>query len=151
LVGVIASRKDNATMDKLKKRILLCKWALDAHDRGVKTIAKVLVGAGYEVIFTRFEAPLEAVKTAEDEDVDVIGVSCSMGEHRYFAPEILRLLEDRKMADIPLIFGGVIPPKDAKDLFRLGVSAVFGPGTSLEEVSRYITGLERKRKNSSLP
>ncbi len=120
-------------------RILLCKWAMDAHDRGVKTIAKALVDAGFEVIFTRFELPVEAVRAAEDEDVDLIGVSCSMGEHKYFAREILNFLKERNMQDIPLIFGGVIPPKDTRELYDLGVKGVFGPGASLEEVSKYIT------------
>ncbi|MEW6614520.1 MAG: cobalamin-dependent protein [Thermodesulfobacteriota bacterium] len=134
-------------------KILLGKWAMDAHDRGVKTIAHTLRDAGFEVVFTRFEFPSEAVRAAEEEDVDIIGISCSMGEHSYFASEILRLMGDRKMKGIPLIFGGVISPNDSRELLCLGVKAVFGPGTSLQEVSKHIHDMkvyvEKERQSHS--
>jgi methylmalonyl-CoA mutase C-terminal domain/subunit len=123
-------------------RILLCKWALDAHDRGVKTLAKTLLDAGMEVIFTRFEFPEEIVNAAEEEAVDLIGISCSMGEHNRVAPEILKRLEQGNMKDISLIFGGVIPPKDSVELRKLGVNAVFGPGSSLKEITTYISEIK---------
>lgn len=122
-------------------RVLLCKWAMDAHDRGVRTVARSLMDAGVEVIFTRFELPAEVVRTAQDEDVDVIGVSCSMGEHCYFAPEILRLMREKGMGQVPLVFGGVIPLEDKEELLRLGVRAVFGPGSSVKAVCEYVSGL----------
>ena len=128
--------------DKKTVKILLCKWAMDAHDRGVKTIARTLRDAGLEVVFTRFELPAEAVRAAEEEDVDIIGVSSSMGEHKYFASEILRLLDERNMGEVSLIFGGVVPPNDAKELLKQGVKAVFGPGASIQEILKYINGLK---------
>jgi len=130
--------------DKKSLKILLCKWAMDAHDRGVKTVAKTLLDAGLEVVFTRFELPAEAVNAAEEEDVNLIGISCSMGEHKYFASEVLRLLDEKNMKEIPLIIGGVIPPKDSIELLKQGVSAVFGPGTSLKEIATYIDGISKQ-------
>ena len=132
-------------------RILLCKWALDAHDRGVRTVAKALADSGLEVIFIRFEMPVEAVSAAVDEDVDLIGVSCSMGEHKYFAAEMLKFMKERNIGDIPLIFGGVIPPKDSRELLKLGVRAAFGPGTSLAEISRYITAIKDETGKANPP
>ncbi|MEW6615771.1 MAG: cobalamin-dependent protein [Thermodesulfobacteriota bacterium] len=129
--------------DKKTAKILLCKWAMDAHDRGVKTIARTLRDAGLEVIFTRFELPAEAVRAAEEEDANIIGISCSMGEHKYFASEFLRLLNERNMGEIPLIFGGVVSPNDSKELLKQGVKAVFGPGASVQEILKYINGLTR--------
>ncbi len=130
-------------MDEKKIRILLSKWIMDAHDRGVRTVAKTLADAGLEVVFTRFETPIEAVKAAQDEDVDIVGISCSMGGHKYFASEIMKLMEERNMGNIPVIFGGIIPPKDKKELLELGVESVFGPGTSLAEISAYVETLKK--------
>lgn len=129
------------TNEQRRLRVLLSKWSLDAHDRGVRTVARCLRDLGAEVIFTRFEVPAELVRAAQDEDVDVVGVSCSMGEHRQFAPELIRLMREKEMARVPLIIGGSIPSEDKKELLSLGVSAVFGAGSSISDICDYMRSL----------
>ena len=123
------------------RRILLTKSALDAHDRGVRTIARALRDAGLEVVFTRFELPEEIIKPAQEEDVDLVGISSSMGEHRYIVPRVTELLKERGLDHIGVIVGGIIPEEDIPELLAQGVGRVFGPGTSTQEVVDYLRAL----------
>lgn len=121
-----------------KIRILLTKSAMDAHDRGVRTVARALRDAGMEVIFTRFELPEDIVKPAQEEDVDAIGISSSNSAHNYFASEVMELLRQRSMGHIPVILGGIIPEEDIPGLKRLGIKGIFGPGTSISQIADFI-------------
>ena len=121
-----------------KIRVLLTKSAMDAHDRGVRTVARTLRDAGMEVIFTRFELPEDIVKPAQEEDVDIIGISSSNSAHNYFASKVRELLRQRDMGHIQVILGGIIPEEDIPALNGLGIKGVFGPGTPTSQIVDFI-------------
>ena len=128
-----------AKMDKA--RVLLTKPNLDDHDRGIRQVAKGLREAGFEVIFTRFKFPEEIVKTAIDEDVNVIGISFLSGAHMYISSELMRLLKETACEDIPVVLGGIIPDDDIPQLNKIGISKVFRPGTFMRDITQYITSI----------
>jgi len=121
-----------------KIRVLIAKPGLDGHDRGAKVIARALRDAGIEVIYTGLrQTPEDIVEAAIQEDVDAIGLSCLSGAHMTLFPEVVKLLRRRKAADIVVAGGGIIPEADALKLKRAGIRAIFGPGTSLEDIVRF--------------
>ncbi|MGH7687259.1 MAG: cobalamin B12-binding domain-containing protein [Candidatus Dormibacteria bacterium] len=120
-------------------RILTAKVGLDGHDRGIKVISRALRDAGIEVIYTGLhQTPEMVVASAIQEDVDGIGISLLSGAHMTLFPEILRLLRERDAADIVVFGGGIIPDSDVATLKEMGVDKVFTPGTSLDEIVRYV-------------
>ncbi len=121
-----------------KIRVLLTKSRMDAHDRGIRYVAKELSNAGMEVIFTRYGLPDEIVRSAVQESVDIIGVSCSTGGHLYVAEVIQDCFEKEGLQGIKLIFGGVIPESDMPEMKNRGVAAIFGPGASVKEIIQAI-------------
>ncbi len=126
-------------MEGRKPRILIGKPGLDGHDRGAKVIARALRDSGMEVIYTGLrQTPEMIVSAALQEDVDVIGLSILSGAHMTLMPRIMTLLRENDMENIPVFVGGIIPDDDAKTLQEHGVVAVFGPGSSLEQISRTI-------------
>jgi methylmalonyl-CoA mutase C-terminal domain/subunit len=126
-------------MEGRKPRILIGKPGLDGHDRGAKVIARALRDSGMEVIYTGLrQTPDMVVNAALQEDVDAIGLSILSGAHMTLLPRILALLKEKDMGDVPLFVGGIIPEEDSLALRELGVTAVFGPGSSLEDITRFI-------------
>lgn len=125
-------------------RVLLTKPNLDDHDRGIRQVAAGLREAGIEVIFTRFKFPEEIMKTAIDEDVDMIGISFLSGAHTYISSELIRLLKESNCDDIPVILGGIIPDDDIPQLHKIGVRKVFGPGTFVRDIIEYVTSITSK-------
>ncbi|HXF26705.1 MAG TPA: cobalamin B12-binding domain-containing protein [Bryobacteraceae bacterium] len=120
-------------------RVLVAKPGLDGHDRGAKVIARALRDAGMEVIYTGLrQTPEMIVNAALQEDVQVIGLSILSGAHNTIVPRVLELLREKKMDDVVVIAGGIIPDEDAAELKRQGVAAVFQPGASLEEIAGFI-------------
>lgn len=119
--------------------MLLTKSRMDAHDRGLRYVAKLLSLAGMEVILTRYRLPEEIVTVAVQEAVDVIGVSCSTGGHLYVAETIQESLRREEAEGAKVIFGGIIPDQDIPRMKNLGVIAVFGPGSSVEEILELIS------------
>jgi methylmalonyl-CoA mutase, C-terminal domain len=116
-------------------RVLIAKPGLDGHDRGAKVVARALRDAGMEVIYAGLrQTPEEIVRAAVEEDVDLIGLSILSGAHMALFPRVLSLLKREKASRIPVFAGGIIPDEDARRLKRLGVRAIFGPGTSLETI-----------------
>ncbi len=134
----------NKPLDQQNKgrriRVLLTKSRMDAHDRGVRYVARELSKAGIETIFTRYALPEEIAETAIQEAVDGIGVSCSTGGHLHVAEKIQEGLEAQKVRDIKLIFGGIIPDLDGPKLKSLGVTSIFGPGSAIKEILQTIFG-----------
>ena len=125
-------------------RVLIAKPGLDGHDRGAKVVARALRDAGMEVIYAGLrQTPEEIVESAIEEDVDLIGLSILSGAHMALFPKVFRLLKARKVGDIPVFAGGIIPDEDAKRLRRLGLKAAFGPGTSLEEIVKTAQSIAR--------
>ncbi|MBI4287483.1 MAG: cobalamin B12-binding domain-containing protein [Chloroflexi bacterium] len=127
-----------------KVRVLLTKRVTDAHDRGVKYIAAVLRDAGLEVVYMRFYTPEEIVNAAVQEDVDVIGVSSYGGAHIYIAGELMKLLKEKGLKDVRVLFGGIIPEDEVSELKKMGVGLVVGPGEPVQGVVDYVkSGLVR--------
>ena len=120
-------------------RVLVAKPGLDGHDRGAKVIARALRDAGMEVIYTGLrQTPEMIVNAAIQEDVDCVGLSILSGAHNVIVPRITALLRERGADDILVVLGGTIPEQDIASLKNQGVAAIFGPGTSLESVVRFI-------------
>ena len=122
-----------------KIRVLVAKPGLDGHDRGAKVIARALRDAGMEVIYTGLrQTPEMIVNAALQEDVDVIGLSILSGAHNAIVPRVTELLKQNKMEDVLVLVGGIIPDQDVALLKQAGVSGIFQPGTSMDEIITFI-------------
>lgn len=123
-----------------KIRVLIAKPGLDGHDRGAKVVARALRDAGMEVIYTGLQqTPEMIVGVASQEDVDVIGLSILSGAHMTLLPKVMRLLRQEEMADVLVMAGGIISDADAAVLKdEHGIAAVYGPGTSTQDIVRFI-------------
>ena len=133
-------------MTTTKIRVLVAKPGLDGHDRGAKVIARAFRDAGFEVIYTGLrQTPEQVVNAALQEDVNVIGLSVLSGAHMTLCPRIMELLKKQGLDDVLVILGGIIPDQDIPTLKSLGVSAVFQPGASTEDIVNYIR--ENVRQN----
>jgi methylmalonyl-CoA mutase C-terminal domain/subunit len=120
-------------------RVLIAKPGLDGHDRGAKVLARALRDAGMEVIYTGlFQTPETIARSAVDEDVDVVGLSILSGAHNQLVPEVVRALRYAGKEDALVLVGGIIPEEDIPFLKAQGVAEVFGPGTPLSEIIRFI-------------
>jgi methylmalonyl-CoA mutase C-terminal domain/subunit len=130
-----------------KVRILVGKPGLDGHDRGAKIIARALRDAGVEVIYTGLhQTPEMIVNTAAQEDVDGIGLSILSGAHNYLFPKVMELLKGKKMGDVVVFGGGIIPDDDIPKLLKKGVDRVFTPGTTIREIVEYVNARIQPRK-----
>ena len=128
-------------MPEKKIRVLIAKPGLDGHDRGAKVIARALRDAGMEVIYTGLrQTPEMIVNAALQEDVQVIGLSILSGAHNAIVPRVMELLREKEMTDVMVIVGGIVPDEDAAALKRLGVAAVYQPGSSLDAIVNFIKG-----------
>jgi methylmalonyl-CoA mutase C-terminal domain/subunit len=115
-------------------RVLVAKVGLDGHDRGVKVVARILRDAGMEVIYTGlFQTPDTVAAAALDEDVDVVGLSMLSGAHLTLAPLVVEAMRQRNI-NIPVVVGGIIPPRDVLELKAAGIAGVIGPGATAQEV-----------------
>jgi methylmalonyl-CoA mutase, C-terminal domain len=134
-------------MLETKIRVLLAKPGLDGHDRGVKVIARALRDAGMEVIYTGLrQTPEQIVSAALQEDVDIIGLSILSGAHMTIFPRVLELMREKGMEDVILFGGGIIPEDDTPKLKEFGVGEVFLPGTSTEDIIKYIRENVKERE-----
>lgn len=126
-------------MAERKIRVLVGKPGLDGHDRGAKIVARALRDAGMEVIYTGLhQTPEQIVASAIQEDVDAIGLSVLSGAHNYLFGRVMELLKERGGEDIVVFGGGIIPPEDIERLKAIGVKAIFTPGTSTQEIVRFV-------------
>jgi methylmalonyl-CoA mutase C-terminal domain/subunit len=125
-----------------KKRVLIAKLGLDGHDRGAKVVARALKEAGMEVIYTGLRnTSEEVVRTALQEDVDIIGVSILSGAHKTLVKKLFEFMEVENIRDTSVIVGGIIPKDDYEYLKNLGVNKIFGSGTSIKEILNYLKEL----------
>ena len=123
----------------VKKRILIAKLGLDGHDRGAKVVARALKEAGMEVIYTGLRNTAEeVVRTALQEDVDFIGISILSGAHKTLVKKLFEIMEAENIKDTPVVVGGIIPKDDYDYLKNLGVDKIFGSGTSIKEIVKYL-------------
>ena len=126
-------------MAEKKIRVLIAKPGVDGHDRGAKIIARALRDANMEVIYTGLrQTPEMIASAAEQEDVDFIGLSCLSGAHSALCPRLMQLLRDKKLDDIPVLLGGIIPESDIPELKKLGIAEIFLPGTSTDAIVQFI-------------
>src|SRR5947208_4976674 len=126
-------------MSERKIRVLVAKPGLDGHDRGAKVIARALRDAGMEVIYTGLRQTPEMIASAAlQEDVDAVGISILSGAHNTLCPRILDLLRANGMDDTLVLVGGIVPQEDIPKLKAIGVSEIFLPGTSTEDIVDFI-------------
>ena len=120
-------------------RVVVAKPGLDGHDRGAKIVARALRDAGFEVIYTGLhQTPEQVVATALQEDADAIGLSVLSGAHNFLFKRVLELLRDNGAGDVVVFGGGIIPPEDVAALKALGVKELFTPGTSTQDIVRFV-------------
>jgi methylmalonyl-CoA mutase C-terminal domain/subunit len=125
-------------MPEKKIRVLIAKPGLDGHDRGAKVIARALRDAGMEVIYTGLRQTPEMIASAVQEDVDVIGLSILSGAHNTLCPQLMKLLHEKGMDDVTVLVGGIIPEADIPALKQSGISGIFLPGTSTQDIIDFI-------------
>lgn len=126
-------------MSERKIRVLVAKPGLDGHDRGAKVIARALRDAGMEVIYTGLRQTPEMIASAAlQEDVDAVGISILSGAHNTLCPRIIDLMRANGMNDTLVLVGGIVPQEDIVELKKIGVSEVFVPGTSTEDIVTFI-------------
>ncbi len=122
-----------------KIRVLVAKPGLDGHDRGAKVVARAFRDAGMEVIYTGLrQTPEMIARAAVDESVDVVGLSILSGAHMALFPRIMELLREEGADDVLVIAGGIIPQDDVRELKKVGIAEVFGPGTPLDDIVEYV-------------
>ena len=127
-------------------RVLLAKPGLDGHDRGAKVLARGLRDEGFEVIYTGLrQTPEMVADAAEQEDVDVVGLSILSGAHMTLLPRIVELVRARGLDDVLVAAGGIIPDADVAALKAAGVAEVCGPGTTIGHVAAYFREHARRR------
>jgi methylmalonyl-CoA mutase C-terminal domain/subunit len=134
-------------MSQKKIRVLVAKSGLDGHDRGAKVVARALRDAGMEVIYTGIrQTPEMITETALQEDVDVIGLSSLSGAHMELFTEVMERLGKKGMDEVIVVAGGIIPEDDIPAIQKIGIRAVFGPGTRTSEIVDSIKKLVTGKK-----
>jgi methylmalonyl-CoA mutase C-terminal domain/subunit len=118
-----------------KKRIIMAKLGLDAHDNGIRIVSNWLANDGYEVIYAGvYNSAERVIRQAIEEDADAIGLSFLGGEHLHYVEKVLALLGKNEMGHIKVFAGGIIPPADVLTLKKMGVTRVFTPGTRRKKI-----------------
>jgi methylmalonyl-CoA mutase C-terminal domain/subunit len=126
-------------MEGSKIRVVVAKPGLDGHDRGAKIIARALRDAGMEVIYTGLhQTPEQIAETVIQEDAHAVGLSILSGAHMTLVPRVVDLLKQQGADDVIVTVGGTIPADDISELKQMGVSEVFTPGSSTQEIVDYI-------------
>jgi len=122
-----------------KIRVLVAKPGLDGHDRGAKVVAQALRDAGMEVIYTGLHQTVDQiVNTALQEGVDVIGLSIMSGAHLPICEKLVEKMKEKKLEDVMVVLGGVIPKRDIPLLQKMGIEGIFPGGTPFDESIRWI-------------
>ena len=128
-------------------RILMAKPGLDGHDRGIKVLAAAYRDAGMDVIYLGLrQTPESIVKVAIQEGADVIALSILSGAHITIFTKVMRLIEDAKLKNVLVTGGGIIPEEDSKELAKIGVGKLFGPGTPVQVSLEYIEEWVKKNR-----
>lgn len=128
-------------------RVLVAKPGLDGHDRGAKVVARALRDAGMEVIYTGLrQTPQMIAEAALQEDVDVVGLSILSGAHIELFPAIMEELREKELEDVVVVAGGIVPERDRPALIEAGLRAIFGPGSSTQEIVDFIRRAVAEKK-----
>ena len=122
-------------------KVMVTKIGLDGHDRGSRVVAAYLRDAGMEVLYTPpWQEIRQVIRLAEEEDVDVIGISSLATDH-LLVPKLMKALKRARLNHVPVVVGGIVPDEDEKKLKKAGVRHVFHPGASREEIVSGVTAL----------
>lgn len=122
----------------IRPKVLITKIGLDGHDRGSRIVAAHLRDAGMEVVYTPpWQEIRSIVKLAQEEDVDVIGVSSLATDH-LIVPKLMTALRDAGLSDVVVIVGGIVPDEDETMLLDAGVARVFHPGAALDDIATFV-------------
>ena len=134
---------------KRNYRVVVAKPGLDGHDRGAKTITRALRDHGFEVIYTGLhQTPEQIAETVLQEDADAVGLSLLSGAHLTLFPRVMEELRNRKLGEVLIFGGGVIPEDDIVTLKQQGVGEIFGPGSSLGDIAKWLElALESREEN----
>jgi (2R)-ethylmalonyl-CoA mutase len=127
--------------------MLVGKPGLDGHSNGAEQIAVRARDIGLEVVYDGIRStPEQLVNTCVEEGIDIIGLSILSGSHIFLVKQMIVLMRKFKMVNLPIVVGGIIPPKDEKKLLAMGVSAVFTPKNfQIENImSRIVDIIEQK-------
>jgi len=128
-------------------RVLISKPGLDGHDKGAKIISRALKDAGMEVIYTGIRQTVDAIlRTAIQEDVDVIGLSILSGTHLTICRELMEKMERQGIDDKIVTLGGIIPKKDVNRLMEFGIVKVFRPSDTISEITGFIEREVQRRE-----
>jgi methylmalonyl-CoA mutase C-terminal domain/subunit len=131
-------------------KVMITKIGLDGHDRGSRVIAAYLRDRGMDVVYTPPWQDIQTVvRLAMDEDIDVLGVSSLATDH-LLVPKLMKALDDAGLSHIKVIVGGIVPDDDEHDLLDSGVSRVFHPGSSLEDIGESISALTGQARSEGL-
>ncbi len=145
-MGVRMTAKKSGVQNK-RIRILVAKPGLDGHDRGALVLSRALRDAGMEVIYSGLlPSPEQVAQMAVDEDVDVVALSLLNGAHMTAFPRVKKKLEKMGGGDIVVVGGGIIPEEDKPKLLKMGITGLYGPGSSLEEIVGHIKERVRKER-----
>ncbi|MFC1944037.1 cobalamin-dependent protein [Chloroflexota bacterium] len=125
-------------MDK-KIKVLMTHFDYEIHDRGIRHVMHGLRDAGMEVVFTRFRYPEEIVATAEQEDVDAIGISSLSGGHMYVCEQVMKMLKEKKLEHILVVVGGIMSDVEVERLIGMGIKGVFRAGTLISDIVDFVT------------
>ena len=129
-------------------RVLVTKLGLDGHDRGSRVVAAFLRDAGMEVIYTSpWQEVAAVVQLALQEDVDVIGISSLATDH-LLVPKLTEALSNAGLGHVRVVVGGIVPDEDERRLMEAGVSRIFHPGSSRDEIITEVDGLARQARQS---
>jgi methylmalonyl-CoA mutase C-terminal domain/subunit len=126
-------------MSEEKIRVIMAKPGLDGHDRGAKVVARALRDAGMEVIYTGLrQTPEMIAEAALQEDVHVVGLSILSGAHMAIVPVLMDLMKANGQEDVKVFIGGIIPDVDVPKLKELGVTGIYGPGSTTGDIIKNI-------------
>ena len=130
-------------------KILVTKIGLDGHDRGSRVVAAFLRDAGMDVLYTPpWQAIGQVIRLTEEEDVDVIGISSLATDH-LLVPKLMKELKKARLDHIPVVVGGIVPDEDEKKLKKAGVSHIFHPGASREEIVGVVAELAQAARTAN--
>ncbi len=122
-------------------KVVLAKPGLDGHDQGAKVVARALMDAGFEVIYTGLRQTPEAIaRIAQDEDPDVIALSSMAGSHVPICRKLKPLLENAGLGDKLWVIGGNLPERDHGELRALGFKGIFPSSSRLDDIVNFIRG-----------
>src|SRR5258705_1698972 len=145
--GNLSAKVRMLSMIERKIRVLVAKPGLDGHDRGAKVIARALRDAGMEVIYTGLRQTPEMIAAAAlQEDVDAVGVSILSGAHNTLCPRIVQLLREKGMDNCLVLVGGIVPQEDLPKLKQQGIAEVFLPGTSTQDIVKFLQANVKPRE-----